>query len=71
MLDLVGLPWMVFGTLIGSAMVKYHKLSFRINFIIGIVLNVIAIVMIWFFYKPPAGRLPPGRTRLQAEVRST
>jgi hypothetical protein len=65
-LDLVGLPWMVFGALIGNSMVKYHALSFRINFIIGILLNSLTIVAIFFWYHPPPGRLPPGQSRLQA-----
>jgi uncharacterized membrane protein YsdA (DUF1294 family) len=51
-LDLVGLPWTVFGAEIGNSMVKHYKLSFRINFIIGILLNLTTIVFIWFFYHP-------------------
>jgi hypothetical protein len=51
-LDLVGLPWTVFGALIGNSMVKHYKLSFRVNFIIGIILNLLTIVLIWFFYHP-------------------
>jgi hypothetical protein len=65
-LDLVGLPWTVFGALIGNSMVKYYALSFKINFIIGILLNVLTMVMIFFFYKPPRGTLPEGKSALKA-----
>jgi hypothetical protein len=51
-LDLVTLPWSVFGPLVGNAMVKYHHLSFRINFIIGIILNCISIATIYLWYHP-------------------
>jgi MFS family permease len=51
-LDLVTLPWSVFGSLLGNVMVKYSHLSFRINFIIGVILNVLSITSIWFFYHP-------------------
>jgi hypothetical protein len=51
-LDLVTLPWTVFGALIGNAMVKYTKLSFRINFIIGCIMNIVSITGIVFFYFP-------------------
>jgi MFS family permease len=51
-LDLVTLPWSVFGSLLGNVMVKYSHLSFRINFIIGVILNVLSIASIWFFYHP-------------------
>src|ERR1700761_9400329 len=64
-LDLAGLPWMVFGALIGNSMVKYYALSFKVNFIIGIVLNLLTIVLTWFFYHPPRGELPEGKTAFQ------
>jgi hypothetical protein len=51
-LDLVALPWSVFGALIGNAMVKYHHLSFRINFIIGVILNCLTIFAIYLWYHP-------------------
>lgn len=65
-LDLVGLPWAVFGALIGNSMVKFYALSFRVNFIIGILLNVLTMVMILFFYKPPRGTLPDGKSPFKA-----
>ncbi|QDS72450.1 hypothetical protein FKW77_009493 [Venturia effusa] len=65
-LDLVTLPWNVFGAMIGNSMVKHYALSFRINFIIGILLNALTIAMIYFFYHPPRGSLPSGITKLQA-----
>lgn len=52
MLDLVTLPWTVFGAMIGNSMVKHYALSFRINFIIGILLNLLTMSMIFFFYHP-------------------
>jgi hypothetical protein len=51
-LDLVTLPWAIFGPLIGNAMVKYQKLSFRINFIIGVILNILTIITIIMWYHP-------------------
>jgi hypothetical protein len=39
-------------------MVKYTKLSFRINFILGIILNLISIVGIIFFYFPVSTSFP-------------
>ncbi|TLD36410.1 Neutral ceramidase B [Venturia nashicola] len=67
-LDLVGLPWIVFGALTGGAMVVYHgKYGFRINFIIGIILNVLSTVTLYFFYHPPStGKRLEGRTKWQA-----
>jgi hypothetical protein len=51
-LDLVTLPWSIFGPLIGNAMVKYQSLSFRINFIVGICLNILTMVSIYYWYHP-------------------
>jgi MFS family permease len=51
-LDIVTLPWAVFGSLTGNAMVKYHTLGFRINFIIGAILNVLSISTIYLWYHP-------------------
>jgi len=51
-LDLVTLPWAVFGSLTGNAMVKYYTLGFRINFIIGAILNILSISTIWLWYHP-------------------
>ncbi|KAE9979377.1 hypothetical protein EG327_007039 [Venturia inaequalis] len=65
-LDLVNMPWTLFGAMIGNSMVKRYALSFRINFIIGILLNLMTIVMTYFCYHPPPGNLLPGQTRLQA-----
>jgi Fungal trichothecene efflux pump (TRI12) len=65
-LDLVGLPWTVFGALIGNSMVKFYALSFKVNFIIGILLNVLTMIMILFFYKPPRGTLPYGKSPFKA-----
>lgn len=33
-------------------MIEAHPLGFRINFILGICLNVITFVTIWFWYYP-------------------
>jgi hypothetical protein len=49
-------------------MVKYYALSFRVNFIIGILLNVLTMVMIFFFYKPPRGTLPEGQSAFKAFI---
>ncbi|KAE9992342.1 hypothetical protein EG327_009296 [Venturia inaequalis] len=62
-LDIVTLPWAVFGSLTGNAMVKYHALGFRINFIIGAILNVLSIASIWMYYHPPAGTRIIGKTQ--------
>jgi hypothetical protein len=62
-LDLVTLPWSIFGPLIGNAMVKYQKLSFRINFIIGVILNLLTIITITAWYHPPPGSLAPGESK--------
>ena len=51
-LDLVALPWTVFGALIGNSMVKHYTLSFKVNFIIGILLNALTITTIYFWYHP-------------------
>ena len=51
-LDLVLLPWAIFGPLIGNSMVRFSHLTFRINFIIGIILNLISITAIKFWYHP-------------------
>ncbi|KAF2403608.1 MFS general substrate transporter [Trichodelitschia bisporula] len=64
-LDIVTLPWAVFGPLTGNAMVKYHKLSFRINFIIGAILNVISIVTAILWYHPPAGGRIVGKSQIR------
>jgi MFS family permease len=57
-LDLVALPWSIFGALAGNAMVKYSHLSFRINFIVGICLNVVSIVTIKLWYHPVSSKSP-------------
>lgn len=46
----------------------YHgKYGFRINFIIGIVLNVLSTITLYFFYHPPStGKRLEGRTKWQA-----
>ncbi|KAF1988842.1 hypothetical protein K402DRAFT_327999 [Aulographum hederae CBS 113979] len=64
-MDLLSLPWLVFGALTGNAMVKYHSLSFRINYIIGTVLNVLSLAASYFWYFPPAGKSIPGKSRLR------
>jgi hypothetical protein len=52
-LDLSTLPWTVFGALMGGAMVQDHgKFGFRINFYIGLALNVVALVLSYFWYHP-------------------
>lgn len=63
-LDLVTLPWAIFGPLAGNAMVKYSSLSFRINFIIGVILNLLSITAIKFWYHPPGGSLAPGESKM-------
>ncbi|KAF2675335.1 MFS general substrate transporter [Microthyrium microscopicum] len=67
-LDLSILPWSVFGALMGGAMVTYHgKDGFRINFYIGLALNVICFVLTWFWYHPPSAGLRLGnQTKKQA-----
>jgi len=53
-LDLSVLPWTVFGALMGGSMVtNYGKYGFRINFYIGLALNVVAFVLTYFWYHPP------------------
>lgn len=49
-------------------MIEFHgKYGFRINFIIGIVLNSIAIVMAYFWYHPPSSGVKlHGKTKRQA-----
>jgi hypothetical protein len=64
MLDLVTLPWTVFGAMIGNSMVKHYALSFRINFIIGILLNLLTMTMIYFFYHP-VSRVCPHTSNLE------
>jgi hypothetical protein len=40
-------------------MVKYQKLSFRINFIIGVILNILTIITIYFWYHPVSNSSTP------------
>jgi MFS family permease len=63
-LDIVTLPWAVFGSLTGNAMVKYYALGFRINFIIGAILNVLSITTIWMWYHPVSCSLKQFRPSL-------
>ncbi|QDS74911.1 hypothetical protein FKW77_004056 [Venturia effusa] len=67
-LDLLILPWSVFGALTGGAMVVYHgKHGFRINFIIGVILNAVSIGAAWIWYHPPSqGAKLGNRTKMQA-----
>jgi hypothetical protein len=52
-LDLSTLPWTMFGAVMGGAMVTDHgKFGFRINFYIGLALNVVAFVGTYFWYHP-------------------
>lgn len=46
----------------------YHgKYGFRINFVIGIILNVLSTVTLYLFYHPPAtGKRLEGQTKWQA-----
>jgi len=54
-LDILVTPWTILGALTGGAMVKYQPVqSFRINWYVGICLNVITIVCTFFWYFPPA-----------------
>ncbi|TLD20987.1 Neutral ceramidase B [Venturia nashicola] len=55
-------------TQLGGAMVVYHgKYGFRINFIIGVVLNTISIGAAWIWYHPPSqGAKLGNRTKMQA-----
>ncbi|KAK2794657.1 hypothetical protein FQN51_000755 [Onygenales sp. PD_10] len=64
-LDVVTFPWAIFGGLIGNAMVKYHELSFRINFIIGVILNIITMITIYFWYFPPSAPQVGNMTKMQ------
>jgi len=62
--DLLALPWSIFGSITGNAMIKYQQpLGFRINFIIGTILNILSIASAWFWYHPPAGIRIPGKSR--------
>ncbi|RDI79439.1 hypothetical protein Vi05172_g10580 [Venturia inaequalis] len=52
----------------GGAMVVYHgKYGFRINFIVGVVLNTVSIAAAWIWYHPPSqGAKLGNRTKMQA-----
>jgi hypothetical protein len=56
-IDVITTPWTMFGALAGNAMVKYSSLSFRINWYVGIALNVITIISSYFFYHPVGASL--------------
>lgn len=51
-LDVVTVPWAIFGALIGNTMVAGGGLTFRINFIVGVVLNVLTMITTYFWYFP-------------------
>jgi hypothetical protein len=56
-LDLTILPWSVFGSLTGGAMVTYHgRMGFRINFYIGLALNIICLILTYLWYHPVSYR---------------
>ncbi|KAF1986553.1 MFS general substrate transporter, partial [Aulographum hederae CBS 113979] len=68
-LDLAILPWTLLGALIGGGMVEGGgKLGWRINFILGVCLNVIALIMAFFWYYPPsyANKGNQGKSKIQA-----
>ncbi|KAF2400662.1 MFS general substrate transporter [Trichodelitschia bisporula] len=66
-IDLVVLPWTVFGAITGGAMVTQHgKYGFRINFIVGLILNVLSIVTAYFWYFPPSAGLRLGNQTRRA-----
>ncbi|TID24217.1 Neutral ceramidase B [Venturia nashicola] len=62
-LAFVTLPWAVFSSITGNAMIKYYALGFRINFIIGTGLNTISIISLWLWYHPPARTRIVGKTQ--------
>lgn len=51
-LDILVTPWTVFGALTGGAMVTNHHLGFRINWYLGIALNVATIICTYLWYHP-------------------
>lgn len=52
-LDILVTPWTVFGALTGGAMVTNHHLGFRINWYLGIALNILTIIFTYLWYHPP------------------
>ncbi|KAF1812828.1 MFS general substrate transporter [Eremomyces bilateralis CBS 781.70] len=64
-LDIITTPWTMFGSLAGNAMVKYHHLTFRINWYVGIALNIVTLVMAFFFYFPPHHPNSHGKSKRQ------
>jgi len=64
-LDIITTPWTMFGALAGNAMVKYHHLTFRINWYVGIALNLATLIMAFFFYWPPHHPHSHGKTKRQ------
>lgn len=68
-LDVVTFPWAIFGGLIGNAMVSHGGLTFRINFLVGVCLNLTTIVTIWFWYHPVSSCLHrPTQSRVHTNL---
>jgi hypothetical protein len=71
--DKVG-PWLYVATfrpsvsfIINSNKVYHGKYGFRINFMIGIVLNALSTITLYFWYHPPStGKRLDGQTKWQA-----
>ncbi|GAB7358595.1 hypothetical protein MBLNU230_g2655t1 [Neophaeotheca triangularis] len=68
-LDVVTVPWAIFGALIGNTMVAGGGLTFRINFIVGVVLNVLTMITTYFWYFPPSGARIHNTTKWQQFLR--
>lgn len=49
-------------------MIAQHALSFRINFIIGAILNVLSMATLWLWYHPPAGVRIEGKSTMQRVI---
>ncbi|KAI5359648.1 Putative sugar transporter, major facilitator transporter Str1/Tri12, MFS transporter superfamily [Septoria linicola] len=48
-----GIPFSVFGPVIMRAFFQHTELTFRWCYIIGVIINTIAVVLYYFFYRPP------------------
>jgi len=68
-LDILVTPWTVFGALVGGSMVKYQpSVSFRINWYLGIAMNIVTIIATYFWYFPPAR---PQRFGIQGQTKTS
>lgn len=65
MLDVVTVPLAVFGALVGNAMVDYNDLTFRVNFIVGVVLNILTMITTYLWYYPVSLPMPSCRAAIK------